>query len=197
MIFLYCFDIEYRSFLHGYFRDKGVRMEAVPPSDFRLRSYALGKNAILIAGKTPSGFICELNPEVDIITVGNYPIGDSVNFREYSDPRLLELLLSYPDSDYAFDCNGILYSSGDEVIFLGYAMKLTPTERSILGFLVSQKERVVPVEEIAEVGMGDPHSKEATVAKHISAINKKAKTIGGRDMIYSPQDHHYRLKKYI
>lgn len=196
MILLYSFDIDERSRLHNYFKDKGIRLEAVPPSEFRIRSYSLSTDAILIAGKTPYGFICDINPEIPLITIGKYSLGDSVNFKDYKDPRLLELLSSFPDADESFNYNGVLYSSGDEVIFLGYDLKLTPTEREILGVLVSQKERGVPTEEIAQA-CGNSHMKESTVSKHISSINAKAKTVGGRTMIYSPSDHFYRIKEYI
>lgn len=197
MILLYCFDIEERFRLHGYFREKGIRTVAVPPSEFRIRSYELSTDAILIAGRTPYGFVSNLNPDVPLITVGKYPLGDSVNFRDHNDPRLLELLSSYPQTDESFDYNGILYSSGKEVIYLGYELKLTPTERAILALLVSQSDREVASEEIASACMGDVHSHAATLSKHVSAINAKAKRIGGRMIIYSPTDHYYKIKKYI
>ncbi len=197
MILLYCFDIEERFRLHGYFKEKGIRTVAVPPSEFRIRSYELSTDAILIAGRTPYGFISDLNPQVPLITIGKYPLGDSVNFKDHTDPRLLDQLRSYPHTDESFDYNGILYSSGKEVIYLGYELKLTPTERAILAFLVSQSDRDVASEEIAGACLGDIHTRGATLAKHISAINAKAKKIGGRMIIYSPADHYYKIKKYI
>ena len=51
MILLYCFDIDERFRIHDYFREKGIRLESVSPSEFRIRSYALGTDAILIAGE--------------------------------------------------------------------------------------------------------------------------------------------------
>lgn len=197
MILLYCFDIEERFRLHGYFKDKGIRTVAVPPSEFRIRSYELSTDAILIAGKTPYGFISEINPEATIINIGKYPLGASINFNDHTDPLLLELLSSYPQTDESFDYNGILYSAGKEVIYLGYELKLTTTERAILALLVSQKDRDVSVKEIAGACMGDVHSRDSTVSKHISSINAKAKRIGGRTIIYSTEDHYYKLHKYI
>ena len=196
MILLYCFDIDERFRLSGYFREKGIRLEVVSPSEFRIRSYALGTDAILVAGNTPYGFISEINPAVPLITIGEYPLGDSFNFKDHKDPRLLELLSTFPEADESFDYNGILYSTGKEIIFLGYELKLTTTEYEILSFLISEKERDVPTKEIAEA-CGDLHMKESTVSKHVSAINAKAKTIGGRTIIFSPTDHCYRIKKYI
>ena len=197
MILLYCFDIEERFRLHGYFRDKGIRMVAVPPSEFRIRSFELSTDAILIAGKTPYGFISEINPEAMIINIGKYSLGASINFNDHTDPHLLELLSSFPQTDESFDYNGILYSSGKDVIYLGYVLKLTPTERAILALLVSQKDRDVSSDEIAGACMGDVHLRGSTISKHISAINAKAKRIGGRTIIYSPENHYYKLHKYI
>lgn len=196
MILLYCFDIDERFRIHDYFRGKGIRLESVSPSEFRIRSYSLGTDAILIAGNTPYGFISEINPAVPLITIGEYPLGDSINFNSYNDQRLLELLSEFPDADESFNYNGILYTIGKDVIYLGYVLKLTPTERAILGFLVSEKDSGVPTKEIAEA-CGDPHMKESTVSRHISSINSKAKTIGGRTIIFSPSDHCYRILKYI
>ena len=197
MILLYCFDIDERARLHSYFGEKSIRLEAVPPSEFRRRSYFLGTDAILIAGKTPCGFIEELNPDVPLITIGKYSLGDSINFRDHKDPRLTDLLSGFPDADLSFDYNGLLYTAGDRVIYLGYELKLTRSEREILGLLVLQRDRNVSTAEIAEVGLGDCHIKGSTVSKHISSINSKAKKIGGRTMICSPTDHFYRINKYI
>lgn len=197
MILLYCFDLDERVRIHGYFRDRGIRLEATAPSDFRTRSYLFGTEAILVAGRIPSGFLCELNPEIPVITIGKYPIGDSIAFRDYRDPRLLEILSSFSESDASFDHNGILYSNGKTVIYLGYVLDLTDTERAILSLLVSESERDVSVNELAEICIGETHARNATVTKHVSSINAKAKRIGGRTVIYSPTDHYYRLKKYI
>jgi hypothetical protein len=196
MILLYCFDIEERFRLYDYFSKNGIRLECVLPSEFRIRSYSLGTDAILIAGNTPYGFISEINPAVPLITIGEYPLGESVNFKKHTDPRLIRLLSSFPEASEVFDYNGILYSSSGEVIFLGYELKLTGTEKTIVSFLISQKDRDASCKEIAEV-CGDPHLKASTITKHISSINSKSKIIGGRTIVYSPLDGYYRIKKYI
>ena len=197
MILLYCYDIEERRKLHSYFRDKGVCLEAVPPSDFRIRSYSLSADAIVIAGKVPCGFIFELNPNITLVTIGKYSLGDSINFKDHTDSGLLNLLLSFPDADQTFDYNGILWGKGTDIYYLGYKFNLTKTEGSILSYLVSEKDREVSCEEIAQACIGDPHAKSSTITKHISSINGKAQKIGGRMIIYSPNDHYYKIKKYI
>ena len=45
--------------------------------------------------------------------------------------------------------------------------------------------------------IGDAHRKPASLIKHISDINQKARAIGGRNMIYSPLSGYYKIKKYI
>lgn len=197
MILLYCYDIEERRRLHGYFLDHGVMLEATPPGEYRLRSYAASTDALLIAGDTPPGFIAELNPYVQIISIARYPLGDSINFRDYRDPDLLELLSSYSSGSPGFEYNDVLFARNNEVLFLGYELKLTTTERAILRFLVQESGRDVAVDEITESCLGDTHLKESNVATHISQINRKAREIGGRNMISSPSPHFYRIKKYI
>ncbi len=197
MILLYCYDIEERRMLHNYFRDKGVLIEATPPGEYHSRSYAASTEALLICGNTPPGFVSMLNPHVPIISVCKYPLGDSFNFREYTDPNLLELLMSFSGGDPYFEYNEVLFAKKNEILFLGYELKLTSTERAILYFLVSEKDRDVAIEEITEACLGDTHMKEANVSKHISQINRKAKEIGGRTMIFSPKPHYYRIRKYI
>lgn len=197
MILLYCFDLDERIYLHGFFRDKGIRIEAVPPSDFCQRSYYPDTDVILIAGKTPYGFLCEINPDVPIISIAKYPLGNSINFRSHDDPGLAQLLASFSDADTSFDCNGVLYTNGNNVLYLGYLLDLTETERAILAFIASERERTLSAIEIAEVCMGNVHGKAATVAKHISSINAKAKVIGGRQIIRSPEHHCFKLNDYI
>lgn len=197
MILLYCYDIEQRRRLHSYFRDRGVMLEATPPGEYRLRSYAASTDALLIAGNTPPGFTANLNPSVPIVSIGRYPLGESINFREHTDPDLLELLIGYSGGEPGFEYNDVLFAGKSEILFLGYELKLTSTERAILGFLVQECERNVAADEITEVCLGDTHLKESNIAKHISQINRKAREIGGRNMIYSPNPHFYRIKKYI
>lgn len=197
MILLYCDNVSKRRCVHNHFRDRGVVIEAAPLNEFVVRSYASNVSAMLIVGDVPPGFTATLCPEVPIISVSKYPIGDSLHFREYDSTDLLELLLSFSDSVDCFDYNGVLKATPREIVFLGYELNLTPTERSILAFLVSRENEGVPYDEIGEACLGDIHAKPATVSKHISSINKKAQNIGGRKMIVSLTDKHYSINKYI
>lgn len=197
MILLYCYDIEERRRLHGYFRDKGIMLEAVPPAEYRIRSYAASTEALLIAGYTPPGFASRLNPFVPLISIGRYSLGDSVNFRDYRDPKLIELLAGYSVGNSGFEYNDVLFARRGEVLFMGYELKLTAAERAILHFLVNESDRDVAVDEITETCLGDTHLKESNAATHVSQINSKARKIGGRNMIFSPSPHFYRIRKYI
>ena len=197
MILLYCYDIDERRVLHNYFRDRGVILEATPPGEYRLRSYASSTAALLISGNTPPGLVAELNPHIPIISIGKYSLGDSINFRDHTDPNLLELLLGYSGGEPGFDYNDVLFAVKDKILYLGYELKLTSTERAILHYLVQVSGRDVAIDEITEACLGDTHLKDSNAAKHISQINRKAKEIGGRNMIFSPAPHFYRIKKYI
>ena len=197
MLLLYCDDIAKRISVHNYFRDKGVMIEAVPLNEFAVRSYANDASALLIVGDVPPGFSSFLCAEVPLISVSKYPVGDSLHFRDYDTPELIDLLLSFSNSAECFEYNGVLKATPRGVIFLGYNFNLTKAERSILALLVSRAGENVTFDEIGEVCLGDIHTKFATVSKHISSINKKAQSIGGRNMIVLPASRCYAINKYI
>ena len=197
MILLYCNDVERRRNVHNYFRDRGVMLEAVPLNEFALRSYANDVSAILLVGEVPPGFSASLCAEVPLISITKFRIGDSVHFRNHESAELLDLLLSFSDSAECFEYNGVLKATPRGVTFLGYDLKLTPAERSVLALLVLRAGEGVYYEEIGEACLGDIHSKFATISKHVSSINKKAQSIGGRVMILSQKDRFYTINKYI
>lgn len=197
MIIFYCYDVAERQTIHNYFRDRGLTLEAVPPAEVGIRSYAADAEAVLIVGNTPPGLILSLNPELPMFTVGRYQLGNSFHFRDYEDPKLYEMLSAYSSDEAFFSYNEVLFGKLGKVLFLGYDLSLTPTERSILSLLVAEAERSVPAEEIIEKCIGDVHGKKSAVSAHISRINKKAMNIGGRRLISSPSSGYYKIKKYI
>ncbi len=197
MILLYCNDIAKRREVHNYFRDRGVMLEAVPLNEFAVRSFAFDISALMIVGEVPPSFSATLCPEVPLISVSKYQIGDSIHFRDHESSELLDILLSLSDSAECFEYNAILKATPRGVTFLGYDFKITPAERSILALLVSRAGKSVSFAEIGEICLGDIHSKQATVSKHISSINKKAQSIGGRNMILLPENGFYTINKYI
>ncbi|MBO5970803.1 MAG: hypothetical protein J6S14_20200, partial [Clostridia bacterium] len=129
--------------------------------------------------------------------VGRYQLGDAFHFRDYTDPRLFEMLSSFSSSDPFFSYNDVLFGRARKVLFLGYDMKLSSAQRSILHFLVKNKDRSVSCDELMEVCFGDVHKKRTILSKEISRINAKSYNIGGRKMICSPTRGYYRIKKYI
>ncbi|MBO5701852.1 MAG: hypothetical protein J6S71_05400 [Clostridia bacterium] len=197
MIILYCYDIEKRIEVHNYFRDLGLTIEASAPREFRLRGFAADAEALLIVGDTPPGYIATLNLQLPIFNVGRYQLGDAFHFREYTDPRLAQMLSAFSSDEPFFSYNDILFGKTGRVLFLGYDMKLNSVQRSILHFLVKNKDRSVPSDELIEVCFGDTHKSHIVLSKEISRINAKAFNIGGRRMICSPARGYYRIKKYI
>jgi DNA-binding winged helix-turn-helix (wHTH) protein len=90
-----------------------------------------------------------------------------------------------------------LFCKLGRVLFLGYELKLTAAQRSVLRYLVLNSDRQVSCDELLEICLGDAHKKRASVSKLVSAINAKAYDIGGRRMICSPERGFYRIEKYI
>ncbi|MBR2381614.1 MAG: winged helix-turn-helix domain-containing protein [Clostridia bacterium] len=76
-----------------------------------------------------------------------------------------------------------LYISEDkeEIIYLGYRLKLTKSEYKILKILTKNPKKPIPAEQIANQCELDC-SKESIVY-YISSINSKAKVIGNRILI--------------
>lgn len=197
MIILYCFDIEKRIEVHNYFRDLGLMIEASVPREFRMRGFAADAEALLIIGDIPPGYISTLNPKLPIFNVGKYQLGDAFHFRDYRDPRLFEMLSAFSSSDEFFSYNDVLFGKVGKVLFLGYEMKLNNVQRSILHFLVKNKDRNVSAEELLDICIGDNYKERTAISKEISRINAKAYNIGGRKIICSPIRGYYRLRKYI
>ena len=197
MILLYCEDIDRRTRIHNYFRDLSILVDAAPLGEYSARSFAPEVEALLIVGPAPHGLIAHVNMDLPLISVGQYQLGDSFHFRDESSEQLIELLRSYSGGEFAFAYNDVLFGCCGSVRFLGYPLSLTPTERAILYYLVKNCDRVVSFAEMNEICIGDAHRKPASLIKHISDINQKARAIGGRNMIYSPLSGYYKIKKYI
>ena len=197
MIILYCYDIEERIRVHNYFRDLGLSIEASAPREFRLRGFGADAEALLIVGDVPPGYIATLNLQLPLFNVGRYQLGDAIHFRDYTDPRLFEMLSAFSSQDPFFSYNDVLFGKVGKVLFLGYDMKLNSVQRSILNLLVKNKDRSVHSSEIMDVCFGDAYKSNTSLSKEISRINAKAYNIGGRKMICSPARGYYRIKKFI
>jgi hypothetical protein len=197
MIILYCYDIEKRIEVHNYFRDLGLTIEASAPREFRLRGFAADAEALIIVGETPPGYIATLNSRLPLFNVGKYQLGNAFHFTDYKDPKLFRMLSAFSSTDPFFSYNDVLFGKVGKVLFLGYDMKLSSTQRSILNHLVKNKDRSVPSDELINVCFGDTHKSRTALSKEISCINAKAYNIGQRKMICSPSRGYYRIKKFI
>ena len=197
MIILYCNDISKRTEVHNYFRDRGLLIEASVPRDFHIKSFAAYAEALLIVGEVAPGFVATLNPRLPLFNVGRYQLADAFHFREYDDPELLRMLSAFSPQEPFFSYNDVLFGKLGKVLFLGYDMKLSATQRSVLCYLVLNSDRQISCEEILEVCLGDSYKQRSSVSKIVSTINSKAYQIGGRRMICSHERGYYRIEKYI
>jgi DNA-binding response OmpR family regulator len=172
-------------------------IEASVPRDFHIKSFAAYAEALLIVGEVAPGFVATLNPDLPLFNVGRYQLADAFHFIDYKDPRLFEMLWAFSPQEPFFSYNDVLFCKLGRVLFLGYELKLTAAQRSVLRYLVLNSDRQVSCEELLEICLGDAHKKRTSVSKLVSAINAKAYDIGGRRMICSPERGFYRIEKYI
>ena len=82
-----------------------------------MRGFAADAEALLIIGDTPPGYIATLNLQLPIFNVGRYQLGDAFHFRDYTDPRLFEMLSSFSSSDPFFSYNDVLFGRARKVLF--------------------------------------------------------------------------------
>lgn len=196
MIVFYCADIGLRQRVHDYFREEDIFLKSIGLSELESAARGDYADAILTVGDIPVGLLTCIDPRVPVVSVGRHPIGDSVFFRDYKDPELLELLKDFSSRE-SISYNDALFVRGEEVLYLGYALDLTPTERSVLSFLLKYPETAFSADELTQACIGDIHLDKANIVRHIRRINQKARVIGGRDLIYSVERGIYRMAKYI
>ncbi|MGM9642729.1 MAG: helix-turn-helix domain-containing protein [Eubacteriales bacterium] len=196
MIFFYCADIELRRRIHYYFREENVFVESIGLSELEIAAWGADADAILTVGEVPVGLLSCIDPRLPVVAVGRHPIGDSIYFRDYKDPELLDLLKGFLSREN-LAYNDVLFQSGEDVIYLGYALCLTLTERSILDFLLKYPETGFSPDELTHACIGDIHLAKTNIARHVCRINKKARVIGGRDLIECTDHGFYRMAKYI
>ena len=77
-----------------------------------------------------------------------------------------------------------LQQDGKDFLYLGYPLRLTPTELRIVSALTEHRS--------CDALTLDAGS-EATVSVHVCAINKKAQAIGGRRLICKVKGGSYRF----
>ena len=83
-------------------------------------------------------------------------------------------------------------------LFLGYPIKLTETEYRILLYMCSCDRKVISAEEILAYCFAESYRMSITnVRSHISSINRKAKSLGGRKLILSVREKGYMLNEYM
>ena len=89
--------------------------------------------------------------------------------------------------------NLIYNNDKNTFIYLGYHLKLTPTESKVLA-AICKSERLGVEDIITECGL---HTRgRGNVSVHVHSINKKACDIGGRKLVLF-DDGAYRLNDYM
>jgi hypothetical protein len=198
MIRIYCEDIAKRVEIQNFYRDHGLAADAPPCGEFLCAAREGDTTMVLIVGTYPPWLDACLRVGLPAFFVGNA----QSSFDSYDDGELLALLLATEGDIRRFNYGQCLSSSPDGVYYLGYPLRLTPSELAILSYLVKQSPNAVKDEELLSVCVGDAHRKSSVLRQHVSSINKKAKTIySGRDLIASDRKRdgvkHYFMVKYI
>ena len=81
-------------------------------------------------------------------------------------------------------------------IYLGYELKLTPTELQILAAIL-EREDGVSSQELLDSLLGDRRITCGNIAVHVCNINKKARMIGGRSIVSDVPGHGYCIAEYL
>ncbi len=198
MIRLYCEDIAKRVEVQNFYRDLGFSVDAPPCGEFLEAARRNDTSVVLIVGAHPPWLEACLR-----VGIPTFLIGSSQNaFSTYEDAGLIDLLRENEGDIRRFSYGECLSSSADGVYYLGYPLKLTPSEFAILAYLVDQSPNGVEQDQLLSICVGDAHRKSSVLRQHVSSINKKARTIyGGRELIVSDRKcngvKRYFMVKYI
>lgn len=198
MVCLYCEDLSLRAECHHYYRDLGILIEAVPSGEFVSKSFSPDTDALLIVGSYPPGLLARLSHRAPLYLVSSQNLSCAYSFDNYYSPKLVELLRRHSVKRETINHLGLMWlSSLGTVYYLGYRLRLTKTEFSILFYLVKNYGKDIPLDELLSVCIGDVHRKPSNIARHVANINKKARIIGERTIIISSKPKTYRLEEYI
>lgn len=73
---------------------------------------------------------------------------------------------------------GFLRIDGERVVLVGYPLKLSPTERRLLGAICRKDTAIDELSLLLNEGVS-----RQNVAVHISSINRKAEAVSGRKLV--------------
>ena len=80
---------------------------------------------------------------------------------------------------------------GKDFVYLGYLMHLTPTEARILGYIA--QHGTADADALIAHCYAGREPRASNVSVRISAINQKARAIGGRRLLHLVQGRGYRF----
>lgn len=83
--------------------------------------------------------------------------------------------------------------SGKDYLYLGYPMHLTPIEFRILDYVVERQGGAVDAQALLEHCYRGKIPDASNVSVRISAINQKARTIGGRKLLHLVSGRGYKI----
>lgn len=83
--------------------------------------------------------------------------------------------------------------SGKDYIYLGYPMHLTPTEFRILDYIAERQGGAADADALVAHCYSGKSADAANVSVRVSAINQKARTIGGRRLLHLAQGRGYKI----
>lgn len=84
-------------------------------------------------------------------------------------------------------------SNGKDYIYLGYPMHLTPTEFHILDDIVERQGGASDAETLLKHCYQGRIPDVSNVSVRVSAINQKARTIGGRKLLHLVKGRGYKI----
>ncbi len=182
MLYLYCDDILRRAELSRALKKHGVIHSVLAAGELER-----ARDGVVL-------WVCDEPCVHDVPTVGAERFGKLGE--AWLDSDTVALLRSFSEDTSEFASDLISFEDGT-VFYIGYELKLTPTERTLLRFLALRGARGADNAELLAVCIGDVHRKLSNVSQHISAINAKGMKIGGRRLVLRDGSGHYRMAEFI
>ena len=188
MILIITESLDTRMNFRRYLRKNGILCQAPPPADFEA-SVASGRYSAVLFFAPFFPALCAMTSSRTVrVAVGEGVSAYSAQMSCFDDLYAPELL------NFLFDIEGVMLPlhagpivrRGGRLFYTGFELKLSPSERSAVEYLLLRGE--ASGEELARVCVDDPYPADAERQKRyaaavVSRINSKAVDVGGRKII--------------